>query len=127
MAGESVFARRKRLGQGRSAKDSRARELNRKEGSAFDAATPDAIDVARYAADMTSQLEAMANAAHLDLLAYFLGMAKAESELFVRTNAPSEAESSAEEPEAGPSGDEPRNPPSDEETPGFRFGGGESL
>jgi hypothetical protein len=43
-------------------------------------------------ADMTAQLEAMAIAARLDLLAYFLGMAKAESELFVRTNAVAEAE-----------------------------------
>jgi hypothetical protein len=41
---------------------------------------------------MTAQLEAMAVAARLDLLAYFLGMAKAESELFVRTNAVAEAE-----------------------------------
>jgi hypothetical protein len=35
---------------------------------------------------MTAQLEAMANAARLELLAYFLGMAKAESEMFVRTS-----------------------------------------
>jgi hypothetical protein len=32
-------------------------------------------------------LEAMAVAARLDLLAYFLGMARAESDLFVRGNA----------------------------------------
>jgi hypothetical protein len=36
---------------------------------------------------MTAQLEAMAIAARLDLLAYFLGMARAESEIYVRTNA----------------------------------------
>jgi hypothetical protein len=41
---------------------------------------------------MTAQLEAMAVAARLDLLAYFLGMAKAESEIYVRTNAAAEAE-----------------------------------
>ena len=41
---------------------------------------------------MTAQLEAMAIAARLDLLAYFLGMAKAESEIYVRTNAVAEAE-----------------------------------
>jgi hypothetical protein len=41
---------------------------------------------------MTSQLEAMAIAARLDLLAYFLGMARAESEIYVRTNAVTEAE-----------------------------------
>ena len=40
---------------------------------------------------MTAQLEAMAIAARLDLLAYFLGMAKAESEIYVRTNAVAEA------------------------------------
>jgi len=62
---------------------------------------PDAIDVARYVADMTAQLEAMANAAHLDLLAYFLGMAKAESELFARTNLPEAPESPAEDDSPG--------------------------
>jgi hypothetical protein len=36
--------------------------------------------VASYIADMTAQLEAMAMAAHLDLLAYFLAMARAEGE-----------------------------------------------
>ena len=43
--------------------------------------------MARYVADMTAQLEAMALAADLDLLGYFLGMARAEADLFVRTNA----------------------------------------
>jgi hypothetical protein len=47
---------------------------------------------------MTAQLEAMAIAARLDLLAYFLGMAKAESEIYVRTNAVAEAERADEEP-----------------------------
>ena len=50
------------------------------------------LDVAHYITDMTAQFEAMAIAARLDLLAYFLGMARAESELFVRTNAVAEAE-----------------------------------
>ena len=36
--------------------------------------------VAGYIADMTAQLETMATAAHLDLLAYFLAMARAEGE-----------------------------------------------
>ena len=57
---------------------------------------------------MTAQLEAMAVAARLDLLAYFLGMAKAESELFVRTNAVAEAEP---EPEADDSYAEPARQP----------------
>ena len=40
----------------------------------------DAPAVAGYIADMTAQLESMATAAGLDLLAYFLAMARAESE-----------------------------------------------
>jgi hypothetical protein len=46
---------------------------------------------------MTAQLEAMAIAARLDLLAYFLGMARAESEIYVRTNAVAEAEHADEQ------------------------------
>lgn len=41
---------------------------------------PAASAVAGYIADMTAQLESMATAAGLDLLAYFLAMARAESE-----------------------------------------------
>ena len=52
----------------------------------------EALDVARYVADLTAQLEAMAIAADLDLLAYFVGMARAEAEMFVRTNAEAEPE-----------------------------------
>jgi hypothetical protein len=59
--------------------------------------TREALDVARYITDMTAQLEAMAIAGRLDLLAYFLGMAKAESEIYVRTNALVEAERAEEE------------------------------
>jgi hypothetical protein len=39
----------------------------------------DPRDVARYIADMTTQLASMASGAHLDLLADFLNMAHAES------------------------------------------------
>jgi len=85
-------------------KDLQPREPRRKEESLEAGAGPDAVDVARYVADMTAQLEAMASSARLDLLAYFLGMAKAESELFARTNP-------AEEPEA----------PAEDEAPGFTF------
>jgi hypothetical protein len=46
---------------------------------------------------MTAQLEAMAIAGRLDLLAYFLGMAKAESEIYVRTNAVAEAQRTGEQ------------------------------
>jgi hypothetical protein len=41
---------------------------------------PQSPAVAGYIADMTAQLETMATAAHLDLLAYFLAMARAEGE-----------------------------------------------
>jgi hypothetical protein len=43
--------------------------------------------VAGYIADMTAQLESMATAAGLDLLAYFLAMARAESEAASRDDA----------------------------------------
>ncbi len=62
-------------------------------------ATREALDIARYVSDMTAQLEAMSAAVDLDLLAYFLAMAKAEAELFLRTS-----------PEAAPAPE-----PSDEE------------
>jgi hypothetical protein len=59
--------------------------------------TREALDVARYIAGMTAELEAVANAAHLDRLVYFLAMAKAESEIFVRTYGAPEAERAEEE------------------------------
>ncbi len=43
--------------------------------------------VAGYIADMTAQLESMATAAGLDLLAYFLAMARAEGEAASRDGA----------------------------------------
>ena len=43
-----------------------------------------ATDVARYIADMTAQMAAMASAARLDLIAHFLNMAHAESETIAR-------------------------------------------
>lgn len=45
----------------------------------------EAVAVARYISDMTAQLETMALAARLDLLAYFLAMARAEGEASART------------------------------------------
>ena len=50
-------------------------------------ATREALDVAGYVSDMAAQLEAMALASGLDVLAYFVGMARSEADLFVRTNA----------------------------------------
>jgi hypothetical protein len=46
-----------------------------------------ALAVALYIADMTAQLESMATTAGLDLLAYFLAMARAESEAASRDGA----------------------------------------
>ena len=67
-----------------------ARLLKQADGPSRGLVAQEALDVARYITDMTAQLEAMAIAARLDLLAYFLGMARAESEIFVRTNAVAE-------------------------------------
>jgi hypothetical protein len=55
--------------------------------SGHDVAPREAIDVALYVTAMAEQLETMAVAAGLDLPAYFLGMAKAEGDLFVLGNA----------------------------------------
>lgn len=59
-------------------------------------ASREALDVATYISDMTAQLEAMSLAAGLDLLAYFLGMARSEADLFVRTNETPEDETAAD-------------------------------
>jgi hypothetical protein len=85
MAGENGFPRRKRAARGPTARDSETAPDRLDEASR--PTTQESLDVARYVTDMAAQLEAMAIASHLDLLAYFLGMAKSESELFVRTNA----------------------------------------
>ena len=55
-------------------------------------ASREALDVAAYISDMTAQLEAMALSGRLDLLAYFLGMARSEADLFLRTNEGPESE-----------------------------------
>ena len=96
MTEELGFPRRKRGDHGRLEKSASARPLKKADPSGG-AVTREALDVARYITDMTAQLEAMAIAARLDLLAYFLGMAKAESEIYVRTNAVAEAERMEEE------------------------------
>ncbi len=86
MAAENGFPRRKRSTRAAIVGDPQTAPKRRDETAPV---TPqEALDVARYVTDMAAQLEAMAIAARLDLLAYFLGMAKSESELFVRTNAP---------------------------------------
>jgi len=52
----------------------------------------DASAVAGYIADMTAQLELMATAAGLDLLAYFLAMARAEGEAASQSGADAASE-----------------------------------
>jgi hypothetical protein len=85
MSGLDGFPRRKRPANQRTAGNTRTAALTRLRESLPAEATRDALDIARYVADMTAQLEAMSAAVDLDLLAYFLGMAKAEAELFLRT------------------------------------------
>jgi hypothetical protein len=55
------------------------------------------LDATRYIAGMTAKLEAVAIAARLDRLVYFLGMAKVESEMFVRTHGAERAEEESHE------------------------------
>ena len=89
---EHAFPRRKQAAQGRAARGSQTASPMRAGDPSQGFATREALDVARYVADLTAQLEAMAVAADLDLLAYFVGMARAEAEMFVRTNAEADAE-----------------------------------
>ena len=96
MADDLGFPRRKRGEQGKAGQSVSTRLPKWADDASRGVVAREALDVAHYITDMTAQLEAMAVAAHLDLLAYFLGMAKAESELFVRTNAVAEAERQAE-------------------------------
>jgi hypothetical protein len=97
MGGEAVFPRRKRNGHGRPARDSQMSATLQALDPGLRVAPREALDVARYVTDMTAQLEAMAIAAGLDVLAYFLGMAKSEGDLFVRTNAEAERTNSENE------------------------------
>jgi hypothetical protein len=84
---EYGFPRRRRAAQERALRDSPTALRGRVNDPSHGLASREALDVARYVADMTAQLEAMALAADLDLLGYFMGMARAEADLFVRTNA----------------------------------------
>lgn len=86
MSGLDNFPRRKRPARQRRAGDGWTAAPKRNDDPSFVEATPAALDIARYVADMTAQLEAMSAAVDLDLLAYFLAMAKAEAELFLRMN-----------------------------------------
>jgi hypothetical protein len=59
------------------------------------------LDAARYIADMIAKLEALATAACLDRLVYFLEMVKVESEIFVRTHGAERAEEESNESAVG--------------------------
>jgi hypothetical protein len=69
-------------------------------------ASREALDVASYVSDMAAQLEAMSLAAGLDLLGYFLGMARSEADLFVRTNAGPEGAAEDDKDDDGLSGED---------------------
>ncbi len=89
---EEVGFLRHKPGGGRGGTRAPARSPRRGDDPSHGAVTREVLDVARYITDVTAQLEALAIAAHLDRLAYFLGMAKAESEILVRVSGVAEAE-----------------------------------
>jgi hypothetical protein len=64
----------------------------------------EALEVARYVTDMTTQLEIMAVAARLEVLAYFLRMARMEGDLLV-----AQPESSGDRKRIGPIDPEANN------------------
>jgi hypothetical protein len=74
MSDRGVAARRLSV---RSRVTKRSRAPRRESAKSGEATAP---AVASYIADMTAQLGSMATAAGLDLLAYFLAMARAESD-----------------------------------------------
>ena len=90
MAEEVGFLRRK-PGGGRGGKRAPPRSPRRAHDPSHRAVTREVLDVARCITDVTAQLEALAIAADLDRLAYFLGMARAESETSVRVSGVPEA------------------------------------
>ena len=89
MGSYDVYPRRKRAQRAHGTREPEHQIFPRSD-EARGLRTRDALDVASYVSDMTAQLEAMALAGGLDLLAYFLGMARSEADLFLRTNAGAE-------------------------------------
>lgn len=94
---EEVGFRTRKRGDVGARKGAPTRSPRRTDDPSQGPATGEALTVARYVADMTAQLEAMAIEARLDHLAYFLAMANLESERFIRTNDVREAERAEEE------------------------------
>ena len=89
---------------GRAFRSAPVRSLRRAGDPSHGAVTREVLDVARYIVGMTAKLEAVAIAARLDQLGYFLGMAKAESEIFVHTYGVPEAERAEGKSEEHPVG-----------------------
>ena len=87
MSSYDVYPRRKRAQRGTREPEHHGPAQS---DEAPDLPTREALDVAGYISDMTAQLEAMAVAGGLDLLAYFLGMARSEADLYLRTNSGAE-------------------------------------
>jgi hypothetical protein len=85
---EKVDFPRPKPGGGRAGKRAPPRSPRRADDQYRGAVTQEVLDVARYITDVTAQLEAAAIAAHLDRLAYFLEMAKVESEMLVHMPGP---------------------------------------
>lgn len=108
MVVQNGYPRRKHAATARATLEAEIHSSSPKDPDAF--ATQELLDIAGYVSDMTAQLEAMALAAGLDLLAYFLGMARSEADLFVRTNAGPEAETTSEEGEEGGLSDDDQVP-----------------
>jgi hypothetical protein len=87
---------------GRAAKSAPARSLRRADNPDGAVTREEELDAARYIAGMTAKLEAVAIAARLDRLVYFLGMAKVESEMFVGAHSAERAEEESDESAVGP-------------------------
>jgi hypothetical protein len=87
---------------GRAARSAPARSPRRPDKPSHGAVTrEEELDAARYIAGLTAKLEAVAIAARLDRLVYFLGMVKVESEIFVRTHGAERAEEESNESAVG--------------------------
>ena len=87
---------------GRAARNAPARSPRSADKPSHVAVTrEEELDAARYIAGMTAKLEAVAIAARLDRLVYFLGMAKVESEIFVHTHGAEGAEEESDESAVG--------------------------
>ena len=100
MAEEVGFLRHK-PGGGRGGKRAPPRSPRRADDPSHGAVTREVLDVARDIAGMTAQLEAVAIAARLDRLVYFLGMVRVESEIFVRTHGAERAGAESDESAVG--------------------------